>query len=125
MSDKKYPNIIVAEDVESNYLYLKAVLTKLDANVFWARNGLEVLEICEKEKNIDLVLMDLQMPDMNGYEATEVLKQKYPHLPVIAQTAFAMSDDREKAISAGCDDYLAKPIKSNDLLMMTLKYLNR
>lgn len=125
MSDKKYPNIVIAEDVESNYLYLKAVLTKLDANVFWARNGIEVLEICEREKNIDLVLMDLQMPDMNGYEATGILKEKYPKLPVIAQTAFAMSDDREKAISAGCDDYLAKPIKSNDLLMMSLKYLNR
>lgn len=125
MSDKKFPNIVIAEDVESNYLYLKAVLTKLDAHVFWARNGIEVLEICEREKNIDLVLMDLQMPDMNGYEATTILKQKYPDLPVIAQTAFAMSDDRDKAINAGCDDYLAKPIKSNDLLMMCMKYLNR
>lgn len=125
MSDKKFPNIVIAEDVESNYLYLKAVLTKLDAHVFWARNGIEVLEICEREKNIDLVLMDLQMPDMNGYEATTILKQKYPNLPVIAQTAFAMSDDRDKAINAGCDDYLAKPIKSNDLLMMCMKYLNR
>jgi len=125
MSDKKFPNIVIAEDVESNYLYLKAVLTKLDANVFWARNGIEVLEIVEKEKNIDLVLMDLQMPDMNGYEATIILKQTYPNLPVIAQTAFAMSDDRDKAINSGCDDYLAKPIKSNDLLMMTMKYLNR
>lgn len=125
MSEKKFPNIVIAEDVESNYLYLKAVLTKLDAHVFWARNGIEVLEICEREKNIDLVLMDLQMPDMNGYEATTILKQKYPDLPVIAQTAFAMSDDRDKAINAGCDDYLAKPIKSNDLLMMCMKYLNR
>jgi CheY-like chemotaxis protein len=125
MSEKKFPNIVIAEDVESNYLYLKAVLTKLDAHVFWARNGIEVLEICEREKNIDLVLMDLQMPDMNGYEATAVLKQTYPNLPVIAQTAFAMSDDRDKAINAGCDDYLAKPIKSNDLLLMTMKYLNR
>jgi CheY-like chemotaxis protein len=125
MSEKKFPNIVIAEDVEPNYLYLKAVLTKLDAHVFWARNGIEVLEICEREKNIDLVLMDLQMPDMNGYEATAVLKQTYPNLPVIAQTAFAMSDDRDKAINAGCDDYLAKPIKSNDLLLMTMKYLNR
>jgi CheY-like chemotaxis protein len=125
MTDKKYPNIIIAEDVESNYLYLKAVLTKLDANVFWARNGIEVLDICERERDIDLVLMDLQMPDMNGYEATKILKVKYPGIPVIAQTAFAMSDDRDKAINAGCDDYLAKPIKSNDLLMMTMKFLHR
>lgn len=125
MNEKRNPNILIAEDVESNFLYLKAVLSKLNANVFWAKNGLEVLEICEKEKNMDLVLMDLQMPEMNGYEATQLLKVKYPDLPVIAQTAFAMSDDREKAIDAGCDDYLAKPIKSKDLLNITEKYLTK
>ena len=123
MNEKRNPNILIAEDVESNFLYLKAVLSKLNANVFWAKNGLEVLEICEKEENLDLVLMDLQMPEMNGYEATQILKKKYPNLPVVAQTAFAMSDDREKALNAGCDDYLAKPIKSKDLLTITEKYL--
>lgn len=123
MDAKRNPNILIAEDVESNFLYLKAVLSKLNANVFWAKNGIEVLDICEKEALIDLVLMDLQMPEMNGYEATQLLKKKYPDLPVIAQTAFAMSDDREKALDAGCDDYLAKPIKSKDLLNITEKYL--
>lgn len=123
MNEKRNPNILIAEDVESNFLYIKAVLSKLNANVFWAKNGLEVLEICEKEEKMDLVLMDLQMPEMNGYEATQILKNKYPNLPVIAQTAFAMSDDREKALDCGCDDYLAKPIKSKDLLSITEKHL--
>ena len=123
MDEKRNPNILIAEDVESNFLYLKAVLSKLNANIFWAKNGLEVLDICDKEEVIDLVLMDLQMPEMNGYEATQILKKKYPHLPVVAQTAFAMSDDREKALAAGCDDYLAKPIKSKDLLTITEKFL--
>jgi two-component system cell cycle response regulator DivK len=123
MDEKRNPNILIAEDVESNYLYLKAVFSKLNANVFWAKNGLEVLDICEKEEIMDLVLMDLQMPEMNGYEATQILKQRYPDLPVVAQTAFAMSDDREKALDAGCDDYLAKPIKSKDLLNIAEKYL--
>lgn len=123
MDEKRNPNILIAEDVESNFLYLKAVLSKLNANIFWAKNGLEVLDICEKESTMDLVLMDLQMPEMNGYEATQMLKKKYPDLPVIAQTAFAMSDDREKALDAGCDDYLSKPIKSKDLLNITEKYL--
>ena len=123
MDEKRNPNILIAEDVESNFLYLKAVLSKLNANVFWAKNGLEVLDICEKEDVMDLVLMDLQMPEMNGYEATQILKKKYPNLPVVAQTAFAMSDDREKALAAGCDDYLAKPIKSKDLLNITEKFL--
>jgi two-component system, cell cycle response regulator DivK len=123
MDEKRNPNILIAEDVESNFLYLKAVFSKLNANVFWAKNGLEVLDICEKEEIMDLVLMDLQMPEMNGYEATQILKQRYPELPVVAQTAFAMSDDREKALDAGCDDYLAKPIKSKDLLSIAEKYL--
>jgi len=123
MDEKRNPNILIAEDVESNFLYLKAVFRKLNANVYWAKNGLEVLDICEKEEIMDLVLMDLQMPEMNGYEATQILKQRYPELPVVAQTAFAMSDDREKALDAGCDDYLAKPIKSKDLLSIAEKYL--
>lgn len=123
MSEKNNPNVLIAEDVESNFLYLKAVLSKLHANVFWAKNGIEAVDICDKVGNIDLVFMDLQMPEMNGYEATKILKKKYPDLPVVAQTAFAMSDDREKALNAGCDDYLAKPIKSKDLLYIAEKFL--
>lgn len=123
MNQNKAPKILIAEDVESNYLYLKAVLSKLNAEVFWAKNGLEALDLCDSNA-IDLVLMDLQMPDMNGYEATEILKRKKPGLPIIAQTAFAMSDDREKAMEAGCDDYLAKPIKSKDLLNAVAKFIH-
>lgn len=122
MNPDASPVILIAEDVESNFLYLKAVLSKLSATVFWAKNGIEAIEICENN-SVDVVLMDLQMPDMNGYEATVILKKKLPHIPIIAQTAFAMSDDKEKALEAGCDDYLAKPIKSKDLLNAVEKYL--
>lgn len=122
MNEKTYPNILIAEDVESNFLYLKAVLSKLNATIFWAKNGIEAVEICEKNP-IDLIFMDLQMPEMNGYEATEILKKKFPTLPIVAQTAFAMSDDREKALDSGCDDYLAKPIKSKDLLSVVEKFI--
>ncbi len=125
MNDISNPNILIAEDVESNFLYLKAVLSKLNATIFWAKNGLEAVDICDKEHCINLVLMDLQMPDMNGYEATEILKKKYPEMPIVAQTAFAMSDDREKALDAGCDDYLAKPIKSKDLLSMVERFIQK
>jgi CheY-like chemotaxis protein len=124
MSEKTNPNILIAEDVESNFLYLKAVLSKLNANIFWAKNGIEAVDICNNEKTIDLIFMDLQMPEMNGYEATQILKKKYPNMPIVAQTAFAMSDDREKALDSGCDDYLAKPIKSKDLLSVVEKFLN-
>ncbi len=117
------PKILIAEDVESNYLYLSAVLSKIKAKVYWAKNGKEAVDIFNKEEDIDLILMDLQMPEMNGYEATKIIKKTNPKLPIIAQTAFAMSDDREKALDAGCDDYLAKPIKSKDLLHIVGKYI--
>jgi len=123
MNENNFPNILIAEDVESNFLYLKAVLSKLNATVFWAKNGIEAVDLCTPENAIDLILMDLQMPEMNGYEATQILKKQYPNLPIVAQTAFAMSDDREKAMDAGCDDYLAKPIKSKDLLSVVGKYI--
>ena len=117
------PIILIAEDVESNYLYLNAVLSKINAQILWAKNGQEAVDLFRKQKKIDLILMDLQMPEMNGYEATQIIKTENPGIPIIAQTAFAMSDDREKAIEAGCDDYLAKPIKSKDLLNLVEKYI--
>ncbi len=117
------PIILIAEDVESNYLYLNAVLSKINAQILWAKNGQEAVDLFRKQKNVDLILMDLQMPEMNGYEATQIIKAENPSIPIIAQTAFAMSDDREKAIEAGCDDYLAKPIKSKDLLNLVEKYI--
>ena len=67
------PRILIAEDVESNYLYLSAVLSKIKAKIYWAKNGKEAVDIFKKEA-VDLILMDLQMPEMNGYEATKVIK---------------------------------------------------
>lgn len=123
MSANDKPLILIVEDVESNYLYLNAVLTKLNVNIEWVKNGLEAVNFAKEHPEISLILMDLQMPEMNGYDATREIKKIYPDLKIIAQTAFAMSDDRAKAIEAGCDDYLAKPIRSKDLLDTVNKYL--
>jgi CheY-like chemotaxis protein len=123
MEDNAKPLILIVEDVESNYLYLNAVLTKLDARIEWVKNGLEAVNFAKENPNLSLILMDLQMPEMNGYDATREIKKIYPDLVIIAQTAFAMSDDRTKALEAGCDDYLAKPIRSKDLLDTVNKYL--
>jgi len=123
MKDNVKPLILIVEDVESNYLYLNAVLTKLDAKIEWVKNGLEAVSFAKENPELDLILMDLQMPEMNGYDATREIKKIYPDLVIIAQTAFAMSDDRTKALEAGCDDYLAKPIRSKDLLDTVNKYL--
>jgi PAS domain S-box-containing protein len=108
--------ILVVEDVDTNYFYISTLLEKLNANVKRAVNGLKAVEICASDTSIDLVLMDIELPLMNGYEATKVIKQKRPDLPIIAQTAFAMSGERERSLEAGCDDYLAKPIRKDDLI---------
>ncbi|HNW50128.1 MAG TPA: response regulator [Prolixibacteraceae bacterium] len=125
MKDDSKPLILIVEDVESNYLYLNAVLTKLDAHIEWVKNGLEAVNFAKGHPETDLILMDLQMPEMNGYDASREIKKIYPEMIIIAQTAFAMSDDRSKALEAGCDDYLAKPIRSKDLLDTVNKYLNK
>ena len=75
MNENAFPRILIAEDVESNYLYLKAVLSKLNATIFWAKNGVEAIEICEKNA-IDLVFMDLQMPEMDGYMLMQQLRSR-------------------------------------------------
>jgi CheY-like chemotaxis protein len=123
MNEQGKPLILIVEDIESNYLYLNAVLTKLDVQIGWAKNGVEAVDYVKEHPEVDVILMDLQMPEMNGYDATREIKKLYPNITVIAQTAFAMSDDRSKALEAGCDDYLAKPIRSKDLLETVNKYL--
>jgi two-component system, cell cycle response regulator DivK len=125
MKDNAKPLILIVEDVESNYLYLNAVLTKLDAKIEWVKNGLEAVDFARENPDTDIILMDLQMPEMNGYDASREIKKINPEIIIIAQTAFAMSDDRSKALEAGCDDYLAKPIRSKDLLDTVNKYLSK
>lgn len=121
-SDSNY-TILIAEDDESNYQYLVQVL-KPHANIktIHVRTGKEAIEICRK-KNIDLVLMDIKMPVIGGLEATkEILKIK-PDLPIIAQTAYAFYNDRERALESGCMDYLSKPISPKKLIETVSKYL--
>jgi PAS domain S-box-containing protein len=109
-------NILVAEDENSNFELVKATLLRTKANVIRVKNGREAVDYCLGNNLVDLVLMDIRMPEMNGYEATEFIKAKQPEIPVVSLTAYAMADDREKSILAGCDDYISKPIKPNDLI---------
>ncbi|MDP4187281.1 MAG: response regulator [Bacteroidota bacterium] len=108
--------ILIAEDYEVNYLYIKAVLEDTGAQILWAKDGAEAVEMCSNNNKIDLVLMDIQMPRLNGYEATRQIKKFRNNLPIIAQTAYAMEYDREKSLNAGCDDYISKPIRIDTLL---------
>ncbi len=115
--------ILVVEDDESSYILLEVLLKALQGNLYWARNGVEAIEIVKKNDKIDLILMDVNMPVMNGYEATSIIKKTKPNLPIIAQTAYAIAGDKEKALAAGCDDYIVKPIKRQDLYKLLVSYL--
>jgi len=115
-------SILVAEDEFANYMLLNEILKDLDIKVLHAKNGEEAIEIV-KRKNVSLALLDIKMPEMNGYEAVIEIKKIRPSLPVVAQTAFATSEDRDKILGAGFDDYLPKPIQKEALYEIVKKYL--
>jgi PAS domain S-box-containing protein len=115
--------IIVAEDNEMNYYLIRAMLSGLGLNILHAWDGSEVVDICKKNTEIDLILMDMKMPVMDGFEATRNIKEIRPDLPIIAQTAYALTGDPDKMIAAGCDAYLAKPINKDKLISLVNSYL--
>jgi len=118
----KDKTILLAEDEITNSYYIEAVLSPTGLKILKAVNGIEAVEICKRYENIDLVLMDIKMPQMDGLMATKKIKSFRNKLPVIATTAFALGKDREICINAGCDDYLAKPIRKESLMSMISKY---
>ncbi len=117
--------ILVVEDDQQSYFFLQELLKRTKVNLKRARNGMEAIEICKNNDNLDLVLMDIQLPKMSGYDATREIKKIRKTLPVIAQTAYAMSGDREKSILSGCDDYLTKPISIESLLPKINQFIHR
>ena len=108
--------ILIAEDEETADLYLSLVVEEFGKEVLHGKTGLDAVEICRSNTDIDLVLMDIRMPEMNGYEATQKIREFNKNVVIIAQTAFGLIGDREKAIEAGCDDYISKPINKDELL---------
>ena len=107
--------ILVAEDEDLNYKVLDTCLARTKAHIIRARDGASAVEICRNQK-VDLVLMDIQMPGMDGYEATQEIKRINNRTPVIAQTSFAMTGEKERCLQAGCDDFITKPLNINYLL---------
>ncbi len=118
-------NILIVEDDEFSKILLEKVLRKIVKRLFKARTGVEAVELCRNNPDIDLVFMDIQMAEMDGYEATAQIRQFNKKVVIIAQTAFVQSGDRKKVMDAGCNDYIAKPIKISDLRTMIHKYFNR
>ncbi len=127
VSDFNWKNktFIIADDSEIMHNYFFEVLEETGVNCIFAKNGKEVLYLINKHPNIDLILMDIQMPEMDGYETTRNLRQKNKNVPIIAQTAYALSGDHKKAIDAGCDDYISKPIQLKILLRKIDRLIER
>jgi len=113
--DWRNKSLLIAEDEETNYLLLVEYLEPTGIQILRACNGYEVMEIF-KNTNLDLILMDMKMPLMNGYEATIKIRESNQQIPIIAQTAYAMLGDKDKILAAGCNDYIAKPILEDLLL---------
>ena len=120
LKDKK---ILVAEDVESNFIYIESILKKTMAKLFWAKNGKEVVEKFRENSDLDLILMDLRMPVLSGYEAIEEIRKQNLEIPIIVQTAFAQDEDKLKIDKSGCNDYITKPINKEKLLNLISKYV--
>ena len=114
--------ILIAEDDEQSALLIQYMIKIYGNNVLKAANGIEAVTICRQNPDLDLVLMDIKMPLLDGYEATKQIRKFNPEIVIIAQTAFALSGDMEKAIEAGCNDYIAKPINKSQLIVVLNKY---
>jgi CheY-like chemotaxis protein len=119
----KGKSILIAEDEIVNYMFLEVLFEETGAILIHAGDGRQAIDAVKTNPDINIVLMDIKMPNINGLEATKQIKAIRPQLPVIAQTAYAMQDDEYKALQAGCNDYISKPIDANKLISLMKKYL--
>ncbi|MEI7982865.1 MAG: response regulator [Bacteroidota bacterium] len=117
--------ILIAEDDETSDFLITSMLKKNNHEVLHTKTGIETIEVCHNNPDIDLILMDIRMPNINGYEATQQIRQFNKEVIIIAQTAYGLSGDRQKAIDAGCNEYLSKPIDKDELLRLMQKHFKK
>ncbi len=108
--------ILVVEDTDTTIRYFRAALKRTNADVLYAKNGLEAVQTVKTRKDINLILMDIHMPFMNGFEATREIRKMRKDINIIIQTAYVLSNEREKSFDAGCNEFIAKPISFKNLL---------
>ncbi len=114
-NDKDF-KILIAEDEETNYLLLKNMLKITDNKLFRAKNGFEALQFCQNNMDTDLILMDIRMPVMDGFEATRKIKDMLPNITIIGQSAYVVNEEIDYAFECGCDEFITKPVKKSELL---------
>ena len=115
--------ILVVEDNETSNIYFEAALRKTKATLIWAKNGLDAVEIVKNNNLIDLILMDINMPKLDGIEATRIIKNLFPEIIIVVQTAFILSGEERMCQEAGCDEFITKPIRLKYLLDTINRYL--
>ncbi len=115
--------ILIVEDDIFSAEYLVEVLAETNVQIVLSKNGLDAVEKVKSIPDFDLILMDIQLPGISGDKATKLIREFNKDIPIIAQTAHAMSNDRTKYLSAGCNDYIAKPILMTDLFLILRKFL--
>ncbi|MFC2107640.1 response regulator [Bacteroidota bacterium] len=117
--------ILIVEDTETSNEYFKAAFKNTYVNIYWAKNGLQAVEMAQEHNDIDAIIMDVNLPKMNGIEATKRIKIFKPDVPIIVQTAYLHSNEEEYSKEAGCDEFITKPIKLTLLFAVLDKYLKR
>ncbi len=123
-SKEKTLKILIAEDEKISDAYLTAILKKINPKLYHVTNGKQAVDIMKENPDIDLILMDIKMPILGGYEATQEIRKFNKKVIIIAQTAYALAGDNEKAIKAGCNDYISKPVNSSELMNLVEKYFS-
>jgi len=117
--------ILIVEDDETSEMLIRILMRNFSDNILVAVTGAEAIELCHKNTDIDLILMDIKMAEMDGYEATRQIRQFNKDIFILAQTAFGLSGDREKAMAAGCNDYISKPIVKEKMMELIEKYFRK
>ena len=115
--------VLIVEDNETSNIYFEAALRKTQAVLIWARNGLDAVEIVKNNNQVDLILMDINMPKLDGIEATRIIKGINPEIVIVVQTAFILSGEERMCQEAGCDEFITKPIRLKYLLDTLNRYL--
>lgn len=118
-------SILIADDEIHNYVIIEMALRKTKIKIFHAENGEEAVNIFKENPDIDVILMDIRMPEMGGLEATKFIRSVNRNIPIIAFTAFALSDDEAIAMEFGCDDYISKPVRPDFLLKKINEHLTK
>jgi signal transduction histidine kinase len=121
--DFRGKSILIAEDEDSSYYYIENVLRNTSAKLIRTKNGQETIDLVQSTNDLDLILMDIQMPVVSGYEAILTIKEKKKDIPIIVQTAYALLEQKDKILNSGCDAMISKPFKSSDLLNMIKKFI--